>query len=228
MAETPPFAAWGLSETALSPAVGGNRNTVLYSDTHVFKTTRRSEAALLWLDPVQVLAEQAGLKVPRLLPSRHGALKVRGWTCEDRVGFKQGNQDDLIEARERIAWVHKNAETVGQRPDFDAMGHLEPTSISGDIDLGALPDKLAITCINAWRSLPAGPLCPIHGDLGLGNLGRSTSGKLVLYDWDEARSDHPWYDTGNEGATKARLAYEIASSWRIEPEYARSLVAQLN
>ncbi|MCF6305024.1 MAG: hypothetical protein L3J33_06595 [Rhodobacteraceae bacterium] len=77
--------AWGRFEV-LGQLSGGHRNACFKVAKNgrlfVVKTTRRSNAALAWLGPVQEFAQKAGFRVPRLIRSKGGNLSENGWTLE--------------------------------------------------------------------------------------------------------------------------------------------------
>ncbi|NQZ73036.1 MAG: phosphotransferase [Dinoroseobacter sp.] len=224
-APRPDPAAWGLGG-ALEPLLGGHRNQVFHTRFHVFKSTRRNEASLRWLEPLKAVARQAGLVVPGLLPSRSGALSVDGWTCEPFVAMSAAGQDaDLREARVKMGQVHRTTLGHPQRPGFVSARDVVGGVSGGDVDLSAVPQNLAARLRESLAALPKADMSAIHGDLGLGNLGRGANGGLVLFDWDEARVDDPIFDLEalDEVTRQAKLAWEILCSWQCEPAYARTL-----
>jgi aminoglycoside phosphotransferase (APT) family kinase protein len=91
----------------------------------------------------------------------------------------------------------------------------------------------------AWRPILDGPECAIHADLGAGNL--LVDGEAVaLLDWDEARVDVPWFDyaflpdevavpapTDRETLVTSGVAWEAATCWVVEPDYAARRLAEL-
>ena len=89
---------WGIT-AELSPLLGGHRNTVLRTkflgQNVVFKSTRRSPAAIGWLEAVHDYARQAGFVVPHHIRSHDGQLMEDGWTCETFVEGQQMEQADL-------------------------------------------------------------------------------------------------------------------------------------
>lgn len=77
----PPIENWGV-DAELVPLVGGHRNLAFVTSgvgsgqEFVFKSTRRSEAALRWLSAVQNIAEDVGFVVPKLIDSRNGPVTL--------------------------------------------------------------------------------------------------------------------------------------------------------
>ena len=216
---TPPLAAWGVAGDAIA-LPGGHRNTVLRVGPYVFKTTRRSEAALLWLDPVQDIAARCGLHAPHLIPSQAGALKVDGWTCEPFCEGVETARDEIIE---QIGTFHRLATHIPQRPEFCSSWDLLDRDTSADIDLSVMPADLVAQLRRTWRDV-AEVRTVIHADLNPSNVLTDTQGRITLIDWDEARVDAPVFDLGDM-SEPARVAWEIACCWQIEPAHARKLAA---
>lgn len=237
----PPIHLWGIA-AALEPVGGGSRNAVVRTSglkrDLVFKSTRRSEAALLWLGPVMQAAEEAGLSVPHLIPTLDGPLLGSGWTCEPWIEGRPFAPNDIPALAPLIDAFHAATPDTPQRPGcLSSLDFLEATS-GGDVDLVAMPADLIVMCRRAWRkaatdaqserqSGETGEIGVIHGDLNAGNLIHTDRGPALL-DWDETRVDVRAFDrlrTRPETATRtektAALAWEVASSWTIEPDHAR-------
>jgi hypothetical protein len=232
----PPLAAWGLSAD-LIPLPGGHRNTVLRTTgdgpAWVFKTTRRDMAALAWLTPVQDAARAAGLEAPRLRPGLRGHLRENGWTCEPFVAGTPLSAADMPCLAPALSLFHGTTGAMPQRPGFRAARDLLEMDTGGDIDLTVMPPDIAAACRAVWRVLLDTPVAAIHGDLNPANILRTPSGALCLLDWDEARVDAPLFDgvTPKEQtpeAARARLAWEIACSLRVEQDHARALLPALS
>ncbi|WP_147106365.1 phosphotransferase [Tateyamaria sp. syn59] len=220
----PPLGAWGLTGTPV-PLPGGHRNTVLRVGDHVLKTTRRSEAAMSWLLPVIDGLERVGLSAPRPIRSLRGTLIVDGWTCEP---FFNGARCDPSYLKQ--VWPRFAHETRGiqQRQAFASATALLHLPRGGDINLTHLPPPLTRAIRAAWWALDRKPPCVTHGDLNASNLIRADD-RVIVIDWDEARVDHPGFDRvaldqGTPAEKHAATAWEIACSWRIEPDHARTLV----
>ena len=206
MPALPPSPLWGV-QAALEPIGGGHRNAVFRTSglkrDLVFKSTRRTEAALFWLTPVMDAAEAAGFTVPRLIPALDGALSAA-----------------------QIEHFHCNTRALPQRPGFLSSLDLIEATTGGDVDLMAMPAEIVALCRRAWQPMQ-GKVGVIHGDLSAGNLIDTEHGPALI-DWDEARVDLRAYDlirTDPEHATAAEktaaLAWEVACSWGIEPDHAR-------
>ena len=121
-----------------------------------------------------------------------------------------------------------HAATAGwsQRPGSLGAHDLLTHDRGGDIDLSSMPTQLVDQIRTAWSALPIrSDHCVVHGDAGPGNAILTRDGRCVLIDFDEARVDHPAFDTGTTPtAQRAQLAWEIATCWHAEPRYAQSLV----
>ena len=81
--------------------------------------------------------------------------------------------------------------------------------------------------------------CAVHGDLGAGNV-LVTDDHVALIDWDESRVDVPAFDYahlppdvhvpiggGRSATVTAGVAWEAATCWAAEPEYARRRLDEL-
>jgi hypothetical protein len=231
----PPLHLWTVSAD-LVPLRGGHRNrafrTTGLSADLVFKTTRRAPAALDWLTPVHRLAEEAGFIVPLLRSSVNGRLTEAGWTCEPFIPGPAFAAGDLPLIRPALARFHALARDLPQRPGFLSSQQLLHRDSGGDVDLADMPAGLAQTCRAAWRALDGQAFSIVHGDLNPGNLLHCPDGRPALLDWDECRRDITLFDTGQLGPVtaveqQALLAWEVACSWKIEPDHARKIAARL-
>ena len=231
-AALPPLAAWGVSADLL-PLHGGHRNSVLRTKgsgpSLVFKSTKRSEAALQWLADLHDFARACGLFVPTMVRSLRGRLAEDGWTCEPFVEGQAATRRDLAALSRPLGAFHLKTKDICQRPGFASSKVLLVEVRAGDVDLGAMGKPAARRCRAAWAAFAAGPCSAIHGDLGPANLLRCPDGRLALLDWDEARRDLTLFDRAHIGpctplAQQAVMAWEVACSWQQEPDYAKSLV----
>jgi len=229
MPALPPSPLWGV-QAALEPIGGGHRNAVFRTSglkrDLVFKSTRRTEAALFWLTPVMDAAEAAGFTVPRLIPALDGALSAAGWTCEPYLEGRPFAPEDIPKVAAQIEHFHCNTRALPQRPGFLSSLDLIEATTGGDVDLMAMPAEIVALCRRAWQPMQ-GKVGVIHGDLSAGNLIDTEHGPALI-DWDEARVDLRAYDLirtdpENASATEktAALAWEVACSWGIEPDHAR-------
>ncbi len=228
---------WGNCKV-LQPLNGGYRNAVYLveiGDTHfVAKTSRRSEEALSWLEPVHQAAREAGCVVPELVRSPVGTFKNNGFTLEPFIAGKPTSVAELPELMEPIQTFHKLTQRVPQRPGFASSVELLQADNGGDVDLSQMPPELVQKCRTAWRMFAQMPQSVVHGDLGIGNVLRTSQGALALLDWDEARVDLPIFDTLtllrptiSKSQELLLDCWEIAVCWQIEPEHARKLAVGL-
>ncbi|MBO9472848.1 phosphotransferase [Shimia sp. R10_1] len=231
----PPAHLWGIS-ASLERLAGGHRNsvwrTVGLDRELVFKSTQRSEAAIAWVNTVQVIAREAGLHAPQMHRAQNGHWAAAGWLCEDFIagqGLSPRDAQDLVDPLTRF---HARAKDIPQRPSFLSTADLLKQDAGGDVDLSAMPADLVICCRSAWAAVQAGPATAIHGDIAAGNVLRAADGNLWLIDWDECRRDLPLYDQiamadlGKE-SRRAHLAWEVACCWHREPTRARRLAENL-
>nr|WP_284739617.1 aminoglycoside phosphotransferase family protein [Rhizobium sp. CG5] len=231
----PPVDRWGVTAELL-PLVGGHRNlafkTLGLPRELVFKTTRRTTAAILWLVQVQQIARQHGFVVPELIESRWGQLVEDGWTCETHVEGTSFAPEEMPAILPLISDFHAATADLPQRPGFLSSVALLDEVSGGDVDLDTMPVQLVSRCREAWRGVQDRKDAIIHGDLNPGNLIRCSDGRTALIDWDECRRDLVLFDLGtlregDEAERKARLAWEVACSWLVEPDHAKEIAAQL-
>lgn len=229
---------WGAC-TILKPLPGGHRNTAYLiecrGERHVAKSTRRSPEALAWLAPVHDLAEAAGFRVPRLVPSRDGRLVVSGITVETFLDGAPPAPHQLADLLPRLQEFHTLAQTLPQRPGFASSVVLRHASQGGDVDLDQMPPTLVKQCRRQWQAWADAPQSVVHGDVGLNNLLVTETGQLGLVDWDETRVDLVLFDILNGRAAQGELltesenllrqSWEIAVCWLVEPAYAQRLAA---
>ncbi len=231
----PPSHLWGIHAT-IAPLPGGHRNQVFRTvgrDRDV-KTTRRTPDSIAWLTQVLHLAEQSGFIVPHLIASQTGRLIEHGWTCEPFIRGNTFTQNDMRGIAPSLARFHAASMNIQQRPGCLSARDFLTYDRGGDIDLRAMPEPLVALCRKAWSQIAANPTCVIHGDLSPSNLIRTEDDRIALLDWDECRVDVTIFDDAQTGATGADevgqmavLAWEIACSWHLEPDYARSLFPKL-
>lgn len=231
--KTPPLTLWNI-DAAVEPLAGGHRNMVFRTSgleqNFVLKTTRRGEDALRWLSPVWDAAEHAGFVVPRMMFSKNGLLADHGWTCEPYLQGAHMPETEMKRLTPMIQHMHLACTALPQRPGFLAVAGLLTKDQGGDVDLSAMPSDLVKACRTHWINFADLPQTALHGDLNPGNVLKLENRQIALLDWDEARKDAPIFDLGPLGDTahkKARLAWEIACSWQVEPEHAKHLASYL-
>lgn len=231
----PPIERWGVT-AEVQPLLGGHRNLAFralgLSRDVVFKSTRRTPAAIRWLVKVQQIARQSGFVVPEMMESHNGQLVEEGWTCETHVDGIPFALDEMATILPLVSCFHSATSDVPQRPGFLSSRELLKDVSGGDVDLEAMPTELVSRCRRMWRAVSDRKETVIHGDLNSGNLIRCSDGRPALIDWDECRRDLILFDLvplegGDEDERKARLAWEVACSWLVEPDYAQELATQL-
>jgi Ser/Thr protein kinase RdoA (MazF antagonist) len=235
--EDPPTHLWGVT-TPVAPLLGGHRNkafrTLGLDQDFVFKTTRRNPASIAWLLPVMDLAAQSGFIVPHPIASKAGRIIEHGWSCEPFIRGEPFRPEDMPSVAPPLARFHEASTGIKQRPDFRAAANLIHHDHGGDIDLRAMPADIAALCRESWAQLAHQPTCVVHGDLNPANLIHTDDNRIALLDWDECRVDAALFDDIQTGVTipdqstrLAVLAWEIACSWQLEPDYAANLATKL-
>jgi aminoglycoside phosphotransferase (APT) family kinase protein len=109
----------------------------------------------------------------------------------------------------------------------------------GDVRLDAMPIEAVDAVRDAWRPVVTGTECVNHGDVGGGNILVTEAG-IALLDWDESRVDVPWFDfaflppdveadvpVDADALSTAGVAWEAATCWMAEPDYAAKRLAEL-
>ncbi|WP_299866179.1 phosphotransferase [uncultured Hoeflea sp.] len=231
----PPIDLWGV-DAPIQPIEGGHRNAVfrtldLERDL-VFKSTRRTLDAVEWLLPLHDLARQSGLVVPELLESRNGRLVEQNWICEAFVEGHSLPKRDLNRLEPALSVFHAQSVDIPQRPGFYSSQDLLRVDAGGDVDLTSMPGDLAEVCREAWSAVPTEPVAIVHGDLNPDNVLLCRDGRIALIDWDECRRDLVLFDAGHltavdSAARRAMLAWEVACSWQLEPDYAERMARLL-
>lgn len=236
-------AAWPGVEL-LGALPGGARNQVLLARRGdwrlVVRRSTRSVASLEWeLDLLEHLAEH-GVGVPRTVPADDGRRHVHGVLVQEFVeGRPPRTDDDWYRVVETLTVVHQLTVGWSQRPGFASARELLVADRGGDVRLDAMPPEAVRAVRRAWQPALTGPECAIHGDMGAGNI-LVADARVTLLDWDEARVDVPWFDFAFLPATTATvvpvpvdavvtagLAWETATCWLPEPDYARRRLAEL-
>lgn len=235
--------AWGVVELE-QPAAGGARNTVwlgrVNGERCVVRRSRRTRAALEWeLDVVEAIRRN-GLGAPGIVPTTDGE-RFRGDVVihEYVEGHPPQGRDDWLAVARYLVALHTALPDIGQRPGFASALDLVSIEQGGDVDLMAMPPDAVRRCRAAWARLAGYPTTLVHGDPGKSNILVGDSG-VVLVDWDESRVDVPLLDLATLSpdvtpldeqerriASQAASAWEAAVSWRVEPNYARRRLAEL-
>lgn len=221
----------------------------------VAKATTRDPAAVAWANAVKQRARSSGLLAPPYLPAADGRLVVDGVTLQPYLAGRAATPVELRAAEPRLRAFHAATAGMRQRPGFAGSVALLHRRRGGDVDLDTMPVELVRLCRAAWRALRDLPRSGIHGDLNADNVLVTPAGEIALVDWDECRVDAPLFDVdawrdaagpgsgstldvladrsdaparlGAAAAKRARLAFEVASCWTVEPAHARRLARAL-
>jgi Ser/Thr protein kinase RdoA (MazF antagonist) len=229
----------------VAPLPGGARNRVFLARRGgrrlVVRTSARPPDALDWeLDLLDHLAT-AGLPVPVPEPTDDGRRQVDGVMV---TGFVEGrpprDADDWRRVVEILEVLHELTVGWPQRPGFASSRHLLTADRGGDVRLDTMPADGVRAVRAAWRPLAVGSECVVHGDVGAGNILVDGS-RVALLDWDESRVDVPWFDFAffpddvevpvpveRPVLVTAGIAWEAATCWAPEPEYAARRLAELH
>ena len=231
MMEMPRTEKWGVS-ASLEPLTGGHRNQVFRARNVVFKSTTRSPKSIAWLVDVHRCARAANILVPEFLQSEDGNLVEDGWTCEPFIQGTHPQENELTDIRHKIIEFHSATANIEQRPGFRSCVDLLHLPSGGDVNLDAMPVTLVKKCRDAWSAVSDRQTVTIHGDLNPANIIKTGSGDLAIIDWDESRRDLALFDLGqisedDENSRQARVAWEVACSWLLEPEHAQKLASKL-
>jgi Ser/Thr protein kinase RdoA (MazF antagonist) len=240
----PSVAPWHGVEL-VEPLPGGHRNQVFLARRGerclVVRTSTRPVEALDWEIRLLEFLAAAGLSVPVPLPSDDGRPHVEGVMVTDFVdGRPPRDATDWHRVIDVVATLHELTREWPQRPGFASTGHLLTGDRGGDVRLDAMPPEGVAAVRAAWRPLAIGDECVVHGDVGGGNI-LVDGPRVTLLDWDEARVDVPWFDFAfvpeevgvpvpveRAVLVTAGVAWEAATCWVAEPEYAARRLAELH
>lgn len=235
--------AWPRLELG-DPIDGGYRSDVRWGrlggrDVVVRRSARPSDA-LVWELDLLVDLDRRGVRVPAPIRASDGALHHDGVVVQPFVdGRAPEGADDWARVAVMVRRLHQLTIGARQRPGFASAAELQRSTRGGDVDLDAMPPDVVDEVRACWRRVAVGPSCVVHGDLGAANVVIGADGRATLLDWDEARVDVPWFDLGDlpldlpvggpsaAHVRAASLAWEVATCWVAEPEYARTRWADL-
>jgi hypothetical protein len=172
--------------------------------------------------------------VPRPIKSRNGRFVEQGWTCEPFLRGEAFRAADVNRIAPPLLRFQEATAELSQRPGFFAASDFLEREFGGDIDLRGMPADIVALCRSSWSQIAAAPKCVVHGDINPANMIWTEGGQIALVDWDEARVDAAMFDgvpagtgTASKAHRMAALAWEVACSWHLEPEYALGMAVSL-
>lgn len=229
--------------TLEQPVEEGNRNEVWRGELDgvavAVRRSRRAPSSLDW--ELELLTElgHRGFQVPLPVPSAAGALSHEGVVVQQWIDGRPPSTDsDWRAVADELQRLHRDGPNVRQRPGCVTATELTRTARSVDADMSVLPNDVAARVLAVFESMGDVPTSLIHGDPAPSNIRMTPSG-VALLDWDESRVDLSWHDLSNLGvvvldanaqqrAENLSNAWEAANAWTVEPEYARSRLADLS
>ena len=254
-ADAPDVSAWpGVMVTGV--LTGGARARVYAAhrgeEPLVVKVSPRDEPSLDWELELLIALTEAGVSVPTPTPTADGRLRAgRVFVSRFLPGGPPRTTEHWRAAAAVVATVHEVTRGWPQRPGAASAAALMGTTRGADVDLAAMPPSAAALVRACWqpvldRADATGQddgSCVVHGDLGAGAL-LVDGDEVGIIDWDEARVDLPTFDlaalvaAANGAVTvpdgldqqvlaDAALAWEVATCWVPEPDYARRCLHQL-
>jgi Ser/Thr protein kinase RdoA (MazF antagonist) len=240
MTGPPDVRAWR-GVQVLEPLTGGVRNPVYLArrrdERFVIRVSGRGAESLAWeLDLLDALSA-AGVMVPHTIPTDDGQRHDRGVLVQRFIdGDRPTTPADWDRVVATISAVHEATVGWPQRPGFRSARELMRDASGGDVDLAAMPPDAVALVRGSWAAVLDEADCAIHGDMGQGNV-LMTDDYVALIDWDEARVDVPAFDYahlpaevvpgGYDAVHRAGVAWEAATCWLPEPDYARRRLDEL-
>lgn len=228
----------------IRPLPGGSRNPAFLARRgdrmFVVRTSGRHAQSLDWeLDLLNFL-RACDIRVPQDVPTADGRRHVDGVLVQRFLsGHPPTSTSEWRRVIEVLNSVHELTRSWTQRPGFATSRDLLGQDDGGDIDLTILPPEAAAAIRASWRPVHEGGECVVHGDVSRGNV-LVDGDAVALLDWDEARVDVPWFDFADvplevklpapcsrAALVTAGIAWEAATCWKLEPEYAAQRLAEL-
>jgi Ser/Thr protein kinase RdoA (MazF antagonist) len=235
------IAKWETLARIVAALGGGHRSLVweveLAGGRFTLRRSRRSTEALLWELDLMEFAAKSGVHAPSIVRTASGERSWEGYFVTSWIdGDVPRTEGEWREVASSLQRLHDLTRGWSQRPTFASTGELLTGQQGGDVNLTAMPDSAVALCRQAWRALAGMPTSAIHGD-PRGNVLMSDAGPAFI-DWDESRVDTSILDLADlpihfdpaSEASVVRLAasaWEAATSWLVEPEYARRRLAEL-
>ena len=254
-ADLPDVSAW--PGVVITGALTGGARARVYAAHRggvplVVKVSPREEPSLDWELELLLELTEAGVSVPTPMPTVDGRLRAgRVFVSRFLPGGPPRTAGHWRAATEVVARVHEVTRGWPQRPGAASAALLMATTHGADVDLAVMPPSAAALVRACWQPVleqadGAGlddDSCVVHGDLGAGAF-LVDGDEVGIIDWDEARVDVPTFDlaalvTAAGGAVAvpggldrrvladAALAWEVATCWVPEPDYARRCLRRL-
>jgi Ser/Thr protein kinase RdoA (MazF antagonist) len=220
---------------------GGARNAVYLGRRRghdfVVRASERPHDSLQWEIDLLLHLRKEGFLVPRLIPTNNGSFHADGIMVHEFIpGQPPADTQDWTAVTNMAREVHNATRGWEQRPRFASSLELQHVRRGGDVRLDQMDPEDVDLIRAAWAQLPVTEQCVIHGDLGASNI-LVNDGNVAFIDWDEARTDLPWFDFADIPVEsvevsanivhRAGLAWEAATCWAVEPEYAREVLDAL-
>ncbi|MHB1501233.1 MAG: phosphotransferase [Candidatus Dormibacteria bacterium] len=242
--DAPDLSAWPGLEVLRKLSSGPRQQVWLGSargQRFVIHRGSRSAASLDWELRLRSFLNSVGVKSPPVLPTnadrpRHGLVYVEEFIS----GRAPGSKGEWASVASLVSRLHDRTRGYPQRPGFRSAAELLSSSRGGDIDLDRMPQEVVALVRRAWALLPPGPMAVIHSDLRPQNI-LIHKQTCFLLDWDEAHVDSPGLDLADlpspelrpasdlspAGSELAALAWEVATCWLAEPDYALGCLDEL-
>lgn len=239
----PQVVAWSGLEV-LRPLAGGARSAVFLARRRgtefVVRVSARTPEAIEWELDLQEHLARHDVCAPRSVPADDGRRHVEGVMVQERLsGRPPHDVDDWAGVVAALRVVHETTTGWPQRPGFASSRDLQRVARGGDVDLFAMPPDAGELVRRSWRPVEQGAPSAIHGDVGAGNV-LIDEGRVGLIDWDESRVDVRWFDFAHlppevpvatpaprEQLVTAGVAWEAATCWIAEPDYAARRLEEL-
>jgi Ser/Thr protein kinase RdoA (MazF antagonist) len=241
--EPPDLSAWSKRAEIEGRLGGGDRNAVwlvrLDSDRAVARVSRRSTQALEWEVELLSTLAQHSFRVSQPIQTMDGRLidtSVLLMTWMEGTPPSSGHEWRAV--ADELRRMHELTRGWRQRPDFASSQDLLHHNSGGDVHLDHMPTDVVERVRSAWTGVADEPTSVIHADARGNTL--VENGRVGFIDWDESRVDAWLLDfdlplSSIDGVDKDRLvaarragvAWEVACSWTIEPEYARRRLREL-
>jgi Ser/Thr protein kinase RdoA (MazF antagonist) len=241
--DPPDLSPWSKRVEVEGRLGGGHRNAVwlvrLNGDRAVARASKRSTAALAWEVELLSTLTQHSFRVSQPIQTMDGRSFHRNVLLLTWVeGTPPSSEHEWRSAVDELRRMHELTRGWRQRPDFASSRDLLHHRSGGDVHLDDMPADVVERVRSAWKGVADESTSVIHAD-ARGNM-LVENARVGFIDWDESRVDASLLDfdlplSSIDGVDKDRLvaarlaavAWEVACSWTIEPEYARRRLREL-